>query len=371
MTKVLLIEDNPADMELIKEYLSGFSNFQIESTDNMRLGLDLASKANFDVLLLDLNLPDSDTGETLEIAKSISHKLPVILLTGLNDQALAQKAIHDGVQDYLVKGEVNADSITRAIKYAIERHELRTELETSNTDLESFAYVASHDLREPLRKIIAFGNILERDCADNLSENGKKYISRMQKASERMQNLLEDLLAYSRIGRHTPNYEKIDLNKIINIVLENLELSIEESRAQIHIEGELPTIDAEENHMIQVFQNLLANAIKFKQKDLVPIINIYSNINDSICEINIQDNGIGFEEKYKDKVFGQFQRLHGRSEYEGSGIGLATCKKIIEHHNGSIDAVSKLNQGSTFTISLPLKQKIAPVNIQTSYIESS
>ena len=228
-------------------------------------------------------------------------------------------------------------------------------LKTSNRALQDFAYVASHDLQEPLRKIRTFGDRLQVKYAEELGEQGQDYLRRMQNAAERMQGLIKDLLTYSRITTKTQPFVATDLNIVVKEVLSDLETSIEQTKGQVRL-SQLPTIEADPLQMRQLFQNLIGNALKFHQPEQAPLITIsQQSLADSelTIKLQIEDNGIGFDEKYLDRIFTPFQRLHGRSEYEGTGMGLAICRKIIERHGGRLTAKSSVNQGATFTIFLP------------------
>lgn len=240
------------------------------------------------------------------------------------------------------------------------------ELNRSNQDLEQFAYVASHDLQEPLRKIRAFGDRLQTKFNKEISDEGLDYIKRMQSASERMQTLIDDLLTYSRVTRADEGYEVVDLHQQIQRVIEDLEFTIEKKNATLHLIAN-HKVNAIPGQIRQLFQNLISNAIKFTKENTPPVVEIkseilkgdlllYENLNPAkdYCKISISDNGIGFEEQYSTKIFALFQRLHTRNEYQGTGIGLAVCKKIVEKHNGQIHVSSQPNQGTTFTIILPI-----------------
>ena len=248
-------------------------------------------------------------------------------------------------------------------------------LEQSNRELQEFAYVASHDLQEPLRKVQAFGDRLEKKCAAALSDEGRDYVSRMKNAAGRMQNLINDLLTFSRVATKTQPFQPINLKTIVEEVVSDLEVRIEQTGGRVEI-GELPVLDADALQMRQLFQNLIGNALKFHRADVPPVVKIFAETasangasftlngeelrtagDESFCRIHIEDNGIGFDEKYLDRIFTVFQRLHGRMEYEGSGIGLAVCRKIVERHGGQITAKSKEGAGATFVIDLPLRQE--------------
>ncbi len=242
------------------------------------------------------------------------------------------------------------------------------QLERSNAELQSFASVASHDLQEPLRKIQAFGDRLKARCGAQLGEQGSDYLARMQNAAQRMQVLIQDLLKLSRVTSRAQPFERCDLGEIIRAVLTDLELMVEQTGARIEL-GALPTIDADPVQMRQLFQNLIANALKFHQPDVKPEVLISSRefvlqehlipgapAGERVCQIHVRDNGIGFDEKFAEQVFIVFQRLHTREEYEGTGIGLAVCRKITDRHAGSIVAKSAPGEGASFIITLPLKQ---------------
>ncbi|PTL84700.1 ATP-binding protein [Vitiosangium sp. GDMCC 1.1324] len=231
-------------------------------------------------------------------------------------------------------------------------------LEQSNRELESFAYVASHDLQEPLRKIQTFGERLKSKFSDPLGTEGRDYIDRMQNAAVRMRRLIDDLLAFSRVSSQGQPFTPVDLSTIAREVMADLEMALEQAGATITL-GELPALEADPLQMRQLLQNLVGNALKFRQPGVPPSISIRGTVDAHTrqYELVVEDNGIGFEEKYVDRIFKVFQRLHGREQYEGTGIGLAICRKIAERHGGTIGARSTPGKGSTFTITLPLEQR--------------
>jgi signal transduction histidine kinase len=257
-------------------------------------------------------------------------------------------------------------SITRQKKADEELKDYAKRLRHSNRELESFAHIASHDLQEPLRKVIAFGERLSSKYADKIDEQGRDYLRRMSEASRRMQNLINSLLTFSRVTTKAQPFTPVDMNQIAQDVLSDLEVGIERSGAHIEINN-LTTIEADPLQMRQLLQNLIGNALKFAKNDTPPKIKIQGEIihpkhgttavNGDFFQLTVQDNGIGFEEKYAERIFDVFQRLHGRNEYEGSGIGLSICRRIVDRHHGKIKAKSAPGKGSTFTITLPIKQK--------------
>jgi signal transduction histidine kinase len=246
---------------------------------------------------------------------------------------------------------------------AIEKYAAK--LEVSNRELQDFAFVASHDLQEPLRKIQAFGDQLKSDHAGSLDAEGLDYLDRMQKAAVRMQALIQSLLNYSRVTTKAQPFSQIDLAAVAREAVGDLEASIKETGGRVEI-GDLAGIDADSTQMRQLFQNLIGNALKFHGDDK-PIVKVYGETvqnpglkritsRDGTYRIFVEDNGIGFDEKYLDRIFTPFQRLHGRGTYEGTGIGLAICRKIVERHGGTITAKSIAGKGSTFIVTLPAKQ---------------
>ena len=262
---------------------------------------------------------------------------------------------------------LHVQSIVRDIterKQAAQKLEIyAADLERSNKELQEFAFIASHDLKEPLRKIQIFGERLKARLKDKLDDSSADYLARMQNASERMQILINDLLSYSRVSTKGNPFTAVNLDTLLHEVLSDLEARIESTRGTVQMEP-LPTISADPTQMRQLLQNLIGNALKFHQPDLPPIIKITSepiSQNGTLfCRLTVADNGIGFDQKYADQIFGMFQRLQGRAEYEGTGVGLAICRKIVERHGGTITANSQENVGTTFTILLPTTHQTPP-----------
>jgi two-component system sensor kinase FixL len=229
------------------------------------------------------------------------------------------------------------------------------ELQRSNSELQDFASVASHDLQEPLRKIQAFADELKTNLSGSIGEEDSDTMERMIAAAGRMRNLINDLLAFSRITTLAKPFVPVDLNALLKEVLSDLEVRTRDTGGRIEA-GHLPTIDADPMQMRQLFQNLIGNGLKFSRPGESPVIKISGENGGANCRLTIADNGIGFDEKYLDRIFTIFQRLHGRNEYEGTGIGLAVCRKIVERHGGQLTARSAVGEGATFIITLPVKQ---------------
>lgn len=266
--------------------------------------------------------------------------------------------------------EIGKPEAYAAIRYEITERKLAEDslkinakkLEISNKELQDFASVAAHDLQEPLRKILTFLDRVKSKTEGKLETDVNDYLVRVQNSAVRMQTLIDDLLSYSRVTTRAQPFIKVDLNMILKDVLSDLEILIEQTRGRVESES-LPAIMADPTQMRQLFQNIIGNALKFHKKDIPPVIKISGKVHEEIflngfptCQIIIEDNGIGFDEKYLDRIFTIFQRLHGRHEYEGTGIGLAVCRKIVDRHSGLISAKSTLGNGANFSISLPVKQ---------------
>ncbi|MGI9240683.1 MAG: sensor histidine kinase, partial [Verrucomicrobiales bacterium] len=228
--------------------------------------------------------------------------------------------------------------------------ERTAELEQSNADLAQFAYVASHDLKEPLRMVTSYVQLLERRLGDDLDVESKEFMGFAVDGAMRMRGLIDDLLAYSRVGTKRKAFEAVSAKKVVDASLMNLKVAIDESGAEVNV-GEMPELMADPTQLTQLFQNLVANAIKFRG-DRKPVVSIKADREGDHWNFEVSDNGIGIDKEFCDQIFLIFQRLHNRSEYEGTGIGLAVCKKIVERHGGKIGVRSELGDGSTFFFSL-------------------
>lgn len=288
----------------------------------------------------------------------------------LSQRTTIKQRLKDG-RVIAVLNEPMPDGGTIATYQDITEIELTTEkmveytrkLERSNRELVDFAYVASHDLQEPLRKIEAFGDRLVKKYLSVLPEEGQMFVNRMQSAASRMRQLINDLLSYSRVTTAANPFAKVSLKDVMSGVLSDLQIRIEETNATVEV-ADLPVIEADSLQMRQLFQNLIGNALKFRKEGVDPAVKISVEPADpSALEIpgpavtiTVSDNGIGFDQQFKEQIFVIFQRLHSRSEYEGTGIGLATCRKIVERHQGLIDAIGVPGEGSTFKITVPISQ---------------
>lgn len=254
------------------------------------------------------------------------------------------KLTNEGLRDEIKKRQRIEQSL----------RESTAELERSNNELEEFAYVSSHDLQEPLRKIQAFGDLLAEEYSGKLGD-GEEYLTRIQSSASRMSTLIEDLLAFSRVSTKPAAAVQVDLNQTLKDATNDLSERIARENGTVEVQENLPTIKADETHMRQLFQNLLSNALKFHAADQAPIVHVSYEKTDDCHKICVKDNGIGIDKKYSDKIFAVFQRLHAKKSFEGTGIGLAVCKKIVERYGGTINVESQLGKGTTFIISLPIE----------------
>ncbi len=364
--QVLLIEDSPSEARLIQETLAEAKqfSFSVERADRLSSGLARLASGGIQVVLLDLSLPDSQGLETLDTVHAKGPGVPIVVLTGLDDVMVGAEAVKRGAQDYLVKGFPEGQLVARALCYAIERHRmseelecarlqqlrqqerLNRELEAQNKDLEEFAYVASHDLREPLRKIISFGGLLRRDLGGNLPDRAARDLKFIIEAAERMRRLVEDLLSLSRASRGQADRERFSLDECADAALSALHTTIEETGALIERDP-LPELWAERTPITQLYQNLIANALKFVDGRR-PHIRLTARKEGEEWILGVADNGIGINPEYAEQIFSPFQRLNSREEYDGSGIGLAICRKTVERHGGKIWVESDPGVGSHF-----------------------
>jgi signal transduction histidine kinase len=239
------------------------------------------------------------------------------------------------------------------------------ELGRSNSELEQFASIASHDLKEPLRKVQTFTEQLVSKESDNLSEEGRNYLERTRAAGQRMQALIDDLLRFSRVATQGRPFEQVDLEEVANQAVSDLEAVVTDAGGSVEV-GDLPTVAADPLQMRQLIQNLISNGIKFHREGVPPKVRISGQTRGRFAEIEVSDNGIGFEPRYNSRIFRVFERLHGRGTYPGTGIGLALCRKIVDRHGGTISAESTPGQGSTFIVKLPISESISHPDLGTN-----
>ncbi len=411
--KILVVDDREDNLYSIEAVLER-DDYKIVKAGSGRAALKILLKEHdFSLILMDVQMPDLNGFETATIIyeREKLRNIPIIFITAFsNDEDQLFRGYKMGGVDYIYK-PINPELLRVKVSVFVELYRKNLQLQQQekkllaanrslqkeieerrnseekvqllnkqlidnnahlrqmNEELDQFAYMASHDLQEPLRKIQMFSDkILVKKQHDEESE---KYFSRIISASRRMQSLINNLLEFSRHSVISSDFKRTDLNQLVRETVQEMEMDIEKNKAEIRFEN-LPVIQAVPGLMHQLFQNLLSNAIKFRKKNVAPAIEIYAEkfpqeelllhkpqANGSVYyKITFKDNGIGFDSKHNNEIFKVFKRLHSYQEYEGSGVGLSICKKIIEKHGGFINADSEIERGSTFIIGLPEKQEM-------------
>jgi signal transduction histidine kinase len=396
--RVLFADDNADLRDYVGRLLEAV--YDVHAVADGEAALAAALAAPPDLVLSDIMMPGLDGFELLQALRKEpkTATIPVILLSARAGEESRIEGLEAGADDYLTKPFSARELVARVrtnLEMARSRREsvrleerlkaeertaeeLReqagvlefwfrertAELQRSNQALQDFAAIASHDLQEPLRKVNTFASMLKQKYCDSLGEPGTGYLERVLDANQRMQSLLTALLEYSRISTKADPFVEVELTKVIHEVLSDLEVRIQGTGGEVHV-GELPVIQADPTQMRQLFQNLIGNGLKFHREEEKPLVSILSSTSKRTFQIVVEDNGIGFEEQYLEKIFAPFQRLHGKnSQYEGTGMGLAICKKIVERHGGSITARSEPGKGSKFLITLPQGPPDCPKSIE-------
>jgi signal transduction histidine kinase len=362
--RVLLIEDNGDDAELAISELrrGGFEVFS-DLVQSKRELEECLQRKSYDVVLADYNLPQFRGMEALEMMRKKGVSTPLILVTGAMNSVTAVECVKQGATDYVLKDHLSR--LTLCVRRALEEMRLREEgkraqgelahkmdeLGRSNRDLEQFAYVASHDLQEPLRMVASYTQLLAERYRGKLDEDADKYMGYAVEGALRMQALVHDLLTFSRVGRNGVERKNIDSSQAVREALQNLAVSLQESGAVAN-QSTLPVVHSDRTQLLQLFQNLIGNAIKFRGKEPL-VVTVSAERKEKEWEFAVADNGIGIAPEHNEVIFSIFQRLHTRTEYPGNGVGLAICKKIVEQHGGRIWVDSEPGKGSTFRFTLP------------------
>lgn len=409
---ILIVDDKYENLFSLKSLLQLYA-YETDTAASGEEALKKILKNEYSVIILDVQMPDMDGYEVAEAISGLNKTkdIPIIFLSAVAiDKRFIAKGYDSGGVEYLTKpfdndlllmkvktfhrlytqrqelklveealrqeieirkkSQQEVEQINSLLEFKVEERtrdllQLNKDLVNRNAELAQYAYLASHDLQEPLRKIITFIKIIEEKYLKDIPD-AKLEMSKVITSSERMRNLINALLSYSKLSA-VSLFTLVNLNEVVKDALADLEITIKEKQAGINV-NQLPELEAIPGQMRQMFQNLLSNALKFSKTNTPPVINIFSEpVNELSLEaapdkkgkyvrIDISDNGIGLDESYIDKIFVIFQRLHGKTQYEGTGIGLAIVKKIIEKHNGIIGVKSKEGEGATFTIVLPVKQ---------------
>jgi signal transduction histidine kinase len=418
--KILLVDDRENNL-LSMETILWKDGYDIVRASSGKQALKILLKDyDFTLILMDVEMPEINGFETATLIyqrEKLRH-IPIIFITAhsYGDENLF-KGYKTGAVDYiykpiqpellrakvsvfvelykknhqLVAQEQKLIAINKSLEIEIKDRissetkvkelnkkllENIAQLESTNKELDRFAYMASHDLQEPLRKIRIFSERISETYREIIGDEGKLFIDKMQSACIRMQNLIDDILAFSKISVHKETLERSNLNVLVDDVVNDMDQRIREKNARVTV-GKLPELFVNQELIKSLFQNLISNALKYAKKDQSPVISITARMDEPLTSgdgslqarkywrIFVQDNGIGFEQQYADQIFTMFKRLHAGPEYKGTGIGLAICKKIVEEHDGHISAKSNVNEGTLFTISLPVPElvtnQLAPV----------
>jgi len=355
--RALLVEDNSADVELsIHALRQGGFDVDCDAVQTREEFVESVRRSRYDIVLADYNLPEWNGMEALEILRQENLDIPVVVVSGYLGELRAVECIKRGAADYVLKDHLVR--LPESVRHALTERTLREEklcaqqdLARSNRDLEQFAYVASHDLQEPLRMVAIYTQLLAERYKGNLDAEADRYIHYAVDGATRMQTMVQDLLSFSRVGHQETGVKLTDCNLIVSAALKNLRASIDETKACIEC-GQLPLVLGVSSELTQLFQNLIGNAINFRGAD-PPRIRITAETNKEETVFSVADNGIGIAPEHTDTIFVIFKRLHTREEYPGSGIGLAICKKIVERHGGRIWVESESGLGATFRFTLP------------------
>ena len=385
MVKILYIEDNEDDFLILRSILDKLtrSAYSIANVSSIPKALEYLFKEKVDLVFLDLGLPGCSGKEAYGQLVAQFPNIPVIIMSGNEDKNVAYELITLGAEDFFIKGNLHPDLLDRGITYSLKRHELKyllkeevaqrrkteealrkvrdeleirvqertQELKRSNEELEQFAYVASHDLQEPIRKIVGFSQIFARKFEGHIDDKSKEYLDYVVDGAKRMQALIHDLLLYSRIGQNELILEVLDFNGVVKEAAGNLELMINETKAEI-ICGHLPSLSAHKSFIVQIFQNLISNSLKYRSEK-TPRVEISAQHKGNLWEFTVADNGIGIDFQFAHKLFIIFQRLHAKGKYPGTGIGLAVCKRMVEMHKGRIWIEPNPGAGAVFKFTLP------------------
>jgi signal transduction histidine kinase len=380
---ILLVDDRPDNLRLLLNILKD-KGYKVRCVTNGAMALRVSLRHPPDLILLDIQMPEMNGYQVCEQlkAKPETREIPVIFLSVIEETKEKVHAFNVGGVDYITKPFQVKEVVARVEnqlqilrlqnklkeqnirleqeirdRKAIEQQllELNREMKRSNQELEQFAYVVSHDLQAPLGTIASFAQLLQNRYQAQLDGKALQFIDRIITGSLRMQQLIDDLLQYSRVGRLTKEFEPVNCEQVLSQSLANLETEINATQAQI-IHDPLPAIAGNPLGLLQLFQNLISNALKYRHPQISPRIYISVSPREDMWLFSIQDNGIGIETKHLERIFQIFQRLHSDKEYPGTGIGLAICKKIVELHGGTIWVESAPAQGSTFYFSISVQQ---------------
>ena len=352
---ILVVDDSPDDREVIERNLQNMNGcvFPILVAADGKSCLDhISSDKRIDCVTLDYSLPGVDGLAVLKKILEIDPMIAVVMVTGNGDEHIAVEAMKIGAQDYLPKDRINSDSLQRAITNATERASMQKKIQDQQDELTIFANVLVHDLRAPLQTLTSAIGMLTEDLAPEVAWEHKKMLDCIVQGAERMDRLILALKSYTEQNSVHPVFETVDLNEQVEAARLNLSSDLKAAGASLYCDGSLPAIMGSPPQVMQVIQNILGNSIKYNRSG-APVVNITSLVKGDIRQIRITDNGIGISGKYMKRIFEPFKRLHRDDEFTGTGLGLATCKKIMDRHGGKIWCQSKPEKGTTFILEFP------------------
>ncbi len=349
---IVAVDDNPSDFGVLRRRLQNVSGLdcQLIHCDNASAVQDVLDSSDVDCLFLDYQLGACTGLDVLTDIRASGNDVPVITLTGQGNEAIAVEAMKLGAQDYLVKADLTPEALRLAIDNALEKVALTRKVVETQEEMRQFASTAAHDLKAPLRRVMQFCQQLQKKCEVKLVGDERELLNYMVQNTVQMQRLIEDLLAYARVGRSEVPLRRVSLDSVLATVLSNLSAVIEEGKARVDV-GPMPEVLGDTTALVQLFQNLIGNALKFRDERM-PLVRVEAEFESGFWHVAVIDNGIGIASEHYQAIFAPFRRLHAPHEYEGSGIGLATCRKIIAQHHGQIWVESQLGQGTTFHLTL-------------------
>lgn len=363
MPRLLLVDDQPSNLHSLGSILADDYDLVVATSGQQALSIASGNQPP-DLVLLDVMMPEMDGHEVCRRLKADARtcSIPVIFVTALDKDEDLKLGFEMGGEDYItkpIKPLVVQARVRNQISLLHKTRELvkaKSALEHSNQELEQFAYAISHDLRQPLRMISSYLGLLKRSVKDSLNNEQIQFMETAMYSAQRLDEMVLGLLNYSRVGRVDAGFERIDTHQCLDEALTYLHTDIEEQQAEVSVSGEWPELSASFQEMTRLFQNLISNALKYVQPETRAKVTVRSQVDDEFWLVEVEDQGIGVDPDQQERLFKVFSRLHNRSQYEGNGVGLALCRKIVEHHLGHIDIDSRgEGQGSNFWFRIPLQ----------------
>lgn len=355
---ILIVDDCEVDRESYRRHLRNDKkrSYNFVEAESAECGMRHFTSSQIDCILLDYSIPGQDGLTFLQDIKRKDPFTPVVMLTGMGNEKLATEAMKCGAQDYLSKNDVSQGSLKRVVRNALERAQMLKKIDEQKKDLETFANVLAHDLRSPINVIRGMNSLIFEALESNDYEDVADLGRRIERSARRMSDLIDTLQLYNKSTRDTVKFEISPLKSIVDDALDNLQIEIEQSGAVINC-AELPDVCVDASQFVQLLQNIIGNAIKYNSSDF-PKIDLMVESARKGWELKVKDNGIGIEKSDCEKVFQPFERLHNDEDYSGSGLGLATCRKIVERHGGNISCEPAEETGTLFRIFIPAQTEL-------------